>query len=58
MTELIQLHLLTGMTDGDSGWKAECTRGCPSFGRRLYYEWAIFIIKNHKIVLFSNGHFC
>ena len=25
MTELMQLHLLTGMPDGDSGWKAECT---------------------------------
>ena len=37
------------MPDGDSSWKAGCTRGCPSYGRRLYYEWATFIIKIIKL---------
>ena len=46
----MQLHLLTGMPDGDSGWKAKCTRGCPSFRRRLYYVWATFITK--KTIIF------
>ena len=46
----MQLHLLTGMPDGDSGWKAKCTRGCPLFRRHLYYVLATFITK--KTIIF------